>query len=150
MIVPMNLSHVEAIAEIEKLCFSDPWSVRSIAYELESPWSRWLVALEGEQVAGYVGSQLVPPEADVMNLAVHPNWRGQGIGRALMEAMLAQLRSEGIEELALEVRESNNVAISLYTALGFTLAGKRQRYYVNPTEDALILRKELSHADIGS
>ncbi|MBP3412769.1 MAG: ribosomal protein S18-alanine N-acetyltransferase [Oscillospiraceae bacterium] len=147
MIRPMNESHVSAVAELEKLCFSAPWSRRSIASELENQLSLWLVEEREGVVAGYVGSQSVPPEADVMNVAVSPAYRRQGIGRALMEALITELSARGMESLTLEVRASNEAAIALYEALGFLQVGRRPNYYQDPKEDALILRKELCHAD---
>ena len=111
------------------------------------PLSLWLVAEEDGRVIGYVGSQSVPPEADVMNLAVAPDCRKKGIGRALMTALIAQLRSRGVTALFLEVRVGNLPAQSLYQSLGFVEVGRRPKYYVNPIEDALILRKELTDAD---
>lgn len=147
MILPMNLSHVPQIAEMEKLCFSDPWSERSIASELENSLSLWLVYEIDGKVAGYIGSQSVPPESDMMNLAVMPNMRKQGIAQALVCELTRLLHSWGIESLTLEVRVSNAPAIALYTKLGFTIVGQRPRYYVNPREDALIMRKELCDAD---
>lgn len=143
MIVPMNESHVAQIAALEQLCFSDPWSENSVRGECENPLSFWLVALEDDQVVGYIGSQSVPPEADVMNLAVAPTYRRRGIGRSLMQALTEVLHSQGIESLFLEVRASNDPALALYGEFGFTEVGRRKKYYVNPTEDALILRKEL-------
>lgn len=143
----MNLSDASAIAELEKICFSDPWSERSIASETENPLSLWLVAEEDGTVVGYVGSQSVPPEADVMNLAVAPGARGRGIAKTLMHELIQRLLSDEIETLTLEVRASNEPAICLYTKLGFSQIGRRQKYYVNPKEDALILRKELCDAD---
>ena len=89
----------------------------------------------------------MPPEADVMNLAVAPESRKLGLGRALMCELMRRLRESGIDSLSLEVRESNFPALALYTKLGFSQVGKRPRYYVNPTEDALILRKELCDAN---
>ncbi len=147
MIRPMNESHVSAVAELEKLCFSAPWSQRSIASELENQLSLWLVEEREGVVVGYVGSQSVPPEADVMNVAVSPAYRRQGIGRALMEALISELSARGMESLTLEVRASNEAAIALYEALGFLQVGRRPNYYQDPKEDALILRKELCHAD---
>ena len=76
----MNASHVAAVAALEKTCFSDPWSEKSVKSELENPLSLWLVAMEGDRLAGYVGSQTVLGEADMMNLAVDPDFRRQGIG----------------------------------------------------------------------
>ena len=143
MIVRMNESHVPQIAALEQICFSDPWSEASVRYECSNPISLWLVAVEDERVIGYVGSQTVPPEADVMNLAVAPEYRRQGIGRQLMQALTEVLHTQGIESLFLEVRASNDPAIALYSEFGFVQVGRRKKYYVNPTEDALILRKEL-------
>lgn len=147
MIVPMQEAHIAQIAALEKQCFSDPWSEVSVRSELSNPLSDWLVAEEDGKLIGYVGSQSVPPEADVMNLAVAPEWRKKGIGRALMKALIAQLHSRGITALLLEVRISNLPAQNLYRGLGFVEVGRRPKYYVNPTEDALILRKELTDAD---
>lgn len=147
MIVKMNASHVSQIAQMETLCFSDPWSERSIASELDNDLSLWLVYEEDGRVLGYIGSQSVPPESDVMNLAVLPERRKQGIAQALMNELVHTLRSSGIESLTLEVRASNEPAIALYTKLGFKIVGRRQKYYVNPKEDALIMRKELCDAD---
>ena len=147
MIVPMQQSHIAQIAALETQCFSDPWSETSVRSELSNPLSLWLVAEDGGKVVGYVGSQSVAPEADVMNLAVAPEWRSRGIGRALMTALIAQLHSRGITALFLEVRVGNMPAQNLYRSLGFAEVGRRPKYYVNPTEDALILRKELTDAD---
>ena len=147
MIVPMHESHIAQIAALEQLCFSDPWSENSVRSELSNPLSLWLVAEEDGRVIGYVGSQSVPPEADVMNLAVAPDCRKKGIGRALMTALIAQLRSRGVTALFLEVRVGNLPAQRIYQSLGFVEVGRRPKYYVNPIEDALILRKELTDAD---
>ena len=143
MIVRMNESHVQQIAALEQCCFSDPWSETSVQQECRNPLSFWLVAVEDGKVVGYIGSQSVPPEADVMNLAVAPEYRRKGIGRSLMQALTGFLRTQGIESLFLEVRASNEAAIALYNEFGFSMVGRRKKYYVNPTEDALILRKEL-------
>ena len=140
----MTEDHVPQIAEMEKLCFSDPWSEKSVASELNNRLSLWLVALDGERVAGYVGSQSVLDEADMMNIAVHPDYRRQGIGRDLVLALAEALQKKGIRGLMLEVRQSNAPAIALYEQLGFQQVGMRPNYYRNPKENALILRKELS------
>ena len=138
----MNASHVAQIAQLEKICFSDPWSERSVASELENKLSCWLVAMEGEQVAGYIGSQTVCGETDMMNVAVHPDHRRKGIAETLILALIAQLKAMESHCLTLEVRASNAPAISLYEKLGFSEIGRRKNYYRNPREDALILRKE--------
>ena len=141
-IVLMEECHVAAIAELEKLCFHDPWSERSIATELTSKLSCWLVAMEEQTVVGYVGSQSVLGESDMMNIAVHPEHRRKGIAEALVTSLVSELSARGNHSLMLEVRPSNEPAIALYEKLGFTQVGRRPNYYRNPKEDALILRKE--------
>ena len=139
----MKLSDVPAIAELEKVCFSDPWSENSIAGELDNRLSYWLVAEVAGTVVGYVGSQTVLDAADMMNIAVSPDYRRQGIGEALINALISHLQQNRVIALLLEVRVSNTQAITLYEKLGFQQVGRRPKYYHNPREDALILRKEL-------
>ena len=140
--IKMEESHVCQVAELEKLCFSDPWSENSVRSELTNPLSLWIVALDGEQVVGYVGSQSVLGESDMMNIAVSTDHRGRGIATELVQVLIAQLRQNGNYQLTLEVRASNVPAINLYNKLGFVQVGRRPNYYHNPKEDALILRKE--------
>ena len=142
IIEKMNSSHVSQIAQLEKICFSDPWSENSIASELGNKLAFWLVATEGEKVAGYIGSQTVMDETDMMNVAVHPDFRRQGIAEALVNGLVEHLKGMGSHCLTLEVRASNAPAIALYEKLGFSEIGRRRNYYRNPREDALILRKE--------
>jgi ribosomal-protein-alanine N-acetyltransferase len=139
----MKREDVPAIAELEKLCFSDPWSENSIASELDNPLSYWLVAEDNGKIAGYVGSQSVLDAADMMNLAVSPDCRQQGVGQALVNELVQHLQKNNVIALLLEVRVSNAPAISLYEKLGFEQVGRRPKYYHNSREDALILRKEL-------
>ena len=141
-IVTMTEAHVAQVATLEKLCFSDPWSENSVASELKNPLSLWLVALEGETVAGYIGSQSVEGEADMMNVAVHPDFRRQGVGAQLVVALEQALRQRQVYSLSLEVRASNAPARALYEKLGFRQVGCRPNYYRHPKEDGLILRKE--------
>lgn len=140
----MKQEHVEQIAAIEAKCFSAPWSKNSISGELTNPLSLWLVAVDGSKVAGYVGSQSVMGEADMMNLAVLPSYRRRGIGKKLVLELIRCLSLNGVSSLTLEVRISNAPAIELYQSLGFTEVGRRPNYYSSPKEDALILRKEWS------
>ena len=144
IIEPMKACHVPQITQLEKRCFTDPWSEKSIASELENPLALWLVAVDGEKLIGYVGSQTVLGETDMMNLAVAPEARRQGTGRALVLALVDALTEKGSHSLMLEVRVSNTPARTLYESLGFSQVGRRPKYYVNPKEDALILRKEWS------
>ena len=143
IITEMTEKHVAQVAELEKICFgSAAWSENSITSELKNQLSLWLVALDGETVAGYVGSQTVMDESDMMNVAVHPDCRRQGIAEELVNALADALREKESRCLTLEVRASNEPAKKLYEKLGFVSVGLRKNYYRNPREDALILRKE--------
>lgn len=141
-IVKMCPDHVAAVAELEKTCFSMPWSENAVRGELTNPLSLWLVALQDDCVVGYIGSQTVLQEADMMNLAVDPANRKMGIGEKLVKALIAQLQKEQTHCITLEVRASNTAACRLYEKLGFQQVGRRPGYYQNPKEDALILRME--------
>ena len=141
-ITKMNSDHVPQIAYLETVCFHDPWSEKSIASELENALSLWLVAVEGDEVIGYVGSQTVLGWTDMMNVAVHPDHRRKGVGEKLVLALEDALKEQESTCLTLEVRASNEPAKSLYEKLGFSEVGRRKNYYRNPKEDALIMRKE--------
>ena len=91
IITKMLQCHVPQIAELEKLCFNDPWSENSIASELDNRLSCWLVAIADDKVVGYVGSQTVLGETDMMNIAIHPDYRKQGIATELISALIEAL-----------------------------------------------------------
>ena len=138
----MNEAHVAQIAQLEKRCFSDPWSENSIRSELTGRLSLWVVALDGATVAGYIGSPSGLGESDMTNVAVAPEYRRRGSAQALILELIRRLSQQGNRSLMLEVRASNTPAITLYHKLGFAQVGRRPNYYRNPKEDALILRKE--------
>lgn len=143
-ITPMEPEHLAQIAALEVLCFSDPWPESILVHELQNPLSLWLCAVDGDTVAGYIGSQTVLGESDMMNIAVHPDYRRRGVGRALVLALCKALRKQMVASaLTLEVRDSNVPAIALYESLGFEQIGLRKNYYQHPKEDARILRKDL-------
>ena len=142
-LVKMNADHVASVAAIEKECFGrEGWSERSVAGELTNALALWLVAEEDGVVAGYVGSQTVCAETDMMNVAVTADFRRRGIGEQLVNALVDELKALESHSLTLEVRASNTPAQALYEKLGFREVGRRPKYYQNPREDALILRKE--------
>ena len=139
----MTADHVAQVAELEKMCFgTEAWSERSVASELTNSLSLWLVAEEEGNVWGYVGSQTVMDETDMMNIAVHPEHRKQGIAATLVNNLVDALKTRGSHSLMLEVRASNDPARKLYDKLGFQQVGLRKNYYRNPKEDACILRKD--------
>ena len=141
-IIKMEQGHVAQVAALEAICFRDPWSEKSVASELNNSLSCWLVAEENGVVTGYVGSQTVIDESDMMNVAVHPDHRRKGIAEALVVELVEALKKRESHCLTLEVRASNEPAKALYEKLGFAQVGLRKNYYRNPKEDALILRKE--------
>ena len=143
-LVPMDISHVHAVAHLEEVCFQDPWSLNAITGEVSNPLSLWIVALNDDRVIGYIGSQSVIDQADIMNIAVDPDYRGNGVAVQMIGALESKLKERGVKGLLLEVRVSNEPARNLYEKLGFSIVGRRPGYYSRPKEDALIMRKELN------
>lgn len=127
------------LVEIERRCFSDPWSESSFREALGSPWTFGLVAHTRNGIAGYLIGREVAGTGEVLNLAVAPDYRRRGVARALLRSGLAYLRKRRVEEVFLEVRESNQSAQALYLSSGFRPIGQRAAYYRNPKEDALVL-----------
>lgn len=142
-LAPMGEGHLDQVCGIEKISFSTPWSRLSFVSELQNDLAWYLVALENETVAGYAGMWLILDEAHVTNLAVHPLYRGRGIGSALMGGLIWLAVCLGAVRMTLEVRVSNAAAIKLYEKLGFRREGRRRGYYTNPKEDALIMGMDL-------
>jgi ribosomal-protein-alanine N-acetyltransferase len=126
---------------IEQAAFSDPWSLRDFRECVASDVVFLVAAMpEGRGVAGYVIAQDAADEGEILNLAVAAERHRGGIGRALVERVLAVLAERGAERIFLEVRESNAAARALYAALRFKEVGRRPRYYRRPVEDAIVLR----------
>ena len=142
VIEKMNNTHIASVAQLERENFSMPWSENVLTAELRNPLALWLVAVLDDEVIGYVGAQIVPDEADMMNVAVSSTHRRKGVACGLILELLDQLKEQGVRSLSLEVRASNLAAITLYDGLGFHQVGRRPGYYKMPKEDALILRKE--------
>ena len=136
-IVRMGAEHISEIAELEKLCFSEPWSENSLREEINNQDACFLVAVCGGKVLGYAGMHTPSGDCYVDNIAVFPQCRKLGIGLALTSALIDEAMKLG-DFISLEVRESNVPAISLYEKLGFKIQGKRKNFYTNPREDAFI------------
>ncbi len=137
----MAADDIPAVAEIERLCFSSPWSENALAESLQNGLHFW-VAEADDAVIGYCGCETVLDEAYVTNVAVLPHYRGFGIGTRLTDSMMNFCRENGASFITLEVRESNSRAISVYKALGFSESGKRKNFYSDPKEDAVLMTKE--------
>jgi ribosomal-protein-alanine N-acetyltransferase len=136
---------IPEVAELERICYGDPWPASSFAALPDNSRVFFTVARHDVRgpVAGYVVAWYVMDEAELANLAVAPDLRGQGIGQALLDAMLSDASARGAAQVYLEVRESNAAARQLYGTRRFEEVGRRKRYYRTPTEDALILRRTL-------
>jgi ribosomal-protein-alanine N-acetyltransferase len=136
-------SDVTAVAAIERDCFADPWSERSFLELLGSHAAIFLVATRSgpEIIFGYIIAVAVGDQAEILNLAVIPSARRQGLGGELLDAALAAASARGAREVFLDVRESNKSALGLYGSRGFAALGRRSRYYRKPVEDALVLRR---------
>jgi ribosomal-protein-alanine N-acetyltransferase len=134
---------VPALTRIEQRCFTDPWSEAGIRESIQSETTIALLAENTEGELGYLMARLSGEEGEILNLAVLPGHRRQGVGRRLLEQGLALLIGRGVREAYLEVRESNLAARDLYHGFGFRPVGMRPHYYRNPAEDALVLRARL-------
>lgn len=137
-IIPMQRGHIPAIAALEAICFSTPWTAEGLSEELENPQAHFLTALEAETVCGYIGVQEIRGEGYVTNVAVLPQYRRTGIARALLTAAVQGAKARGCAFLSLEVRTGNTAAIRLYESLGFRFVGIRKNFYRDPAEDACI------------
>ena len=143
-ISPMMPYHVVPMAELERQCFSCPWSEDALRHELDNHIATYFVMeygnpLDGYEVAGYIGSHTVLDEMHITNVAVAPGFRRRGIASALLEAVIGEAKSIAISFITLEVRVSNRNAISLYAKYGFTIEGMRKAYYEKPVEDGYIM-----------
>jgi ribosomal-protein-alanine N-acetyltransferase len=138
----MEIKDLSAVHAIEKLSFSNPWHVETFLGEIQNrPVSHALVAVHGREktIVGYIVFWIVRDEAQINNIAVHPDHRGRGFGKEILTATLKEMKASGIKTVTLEVRESNLKALRLYESLGFQVVSRRRDYYTNPREDALAL-----------
>ena len=134
----INAADLAAVAEIERFCFSVPWTEKSLEILLTGE-NFGVVAVKDGKIVSYVGVISAPPEADITNVATHPDFRRQGLGEAVLYALKAEAAKRDLETLFLEVRRSNEPAIHLYEKLGFEVIGERKGYYSNPKEDAVLM-----------
>ncbi len=141
----MRLSDLDEVMELERMCFTQPWTRGMFESDLlQGEFTYYIVArLEGKLV-GYAGMWTAGGEAHITTIAVHPDFRRRGIGSALMRMLLEEALRRGAEIAVLEVRRSNEAAQQLYKKWGFRPVGVRCGYYSNPPEDALILELPLT------
>ena len=148
-IVPMSAEHLDRLEQLERMCFSRPWSKKMLAEELDNQCAAFLVAVEPEteKAVGYAGLLVVADEGYITNVAVDPSCRRQGVAAQLLQVFDNFAKGNHLAFLTLEVRPSNAAAIALYTAFGFTERGRRRNYYDLPKEDALILTRDFEEAN---
>lgn len=145
---PVTLRDLEpadlpAVLRIEQTSFSTPWSAQTFRSLLRRADTDMIAAVSADRLLGYAVSWTILDQAELGNVAVAPEERARGIGRALVQAMLDRVRQRGAAECYLEVREGNASARALYERCGFSVIGRRRRYYARPTEDALVMRAAL-------
>lgn len=144
-IVPMTGDHLDQVADIERLCFSEPWSRRMLSEHMENECAATLVAQGADgTVLGYAGLLVVLDEGYITNVAVRPEYRRQGIASELLEVFRHFGEGNHMAFLTLEVRASNTAARALYQKHGYAEVGCRKNYYEHPREDAIIMTLEFT------
>ena len=138
-IVDVGAEHIPQIEEIERECFSRPWTAEQLKSQMRDAQHEFIATMDGGRVLGYVGLMYVLDEGYISNVAVHPDARRQGIGDALIDVLAAKAAELELAFLTLEVRESNAPAIALYAKHGFHPVGKTKNYYDAPKEDAVLM-----------
>ena len=136
--VTVTDADIPQIAELERVCFSDPWSEETLRDSLENALYRFVAVKDGARVLGYAGMFLTIPEAQIANIAVAPDMRRQGLGRLLLQGLVREAAEAGAKVVFLEVREHNAGAIALYEQEGFVRVGMRKNYYEKPVENGYI------------
>ncbi|MBN1154960.1 ribosomal protein S18-alanine N-acetyltransferase [candidate division KSB1 bacterium] len=140
----MALSDIPEIVEIEKLAFADPWTEESFLYDLLYPYKKLAITgLLRDNIVAYLLSVFIADELHLHNIAVHPEYQGQGIAKLMLWYMLSVAQYERVGVCHLEVRVSNQNAIELYKKFGFEILGQRRGYYQNNKEDALLMSKKI-------
>ena len=141
----MSDSDLQQVCEIERQCFTAPWSIDSFRYELSNRMTILLVASLKDNIVGYICLRTIVDVTHLLNIAVHPKFRKRGIGTRLLERALEELKASeyGSRFLTLEVRESNVPAINLYKKFGFETIGRRKDYYHSPREDAILMGRDI-------
>lgn len=130
---------LDGVAELEKMCFSQPWSRSSLELLTKEGIGVGMVCSKDGKVCAYGGMIVAVDEGQITNIATHPDYRRQGYGKAIVQALVKHAKLNGLDSISLEVRESNRAAIDLYTKEGFKIEGKRKDFYTKPTENALIM-----------
>lgn len=135
--------HITGIARLEELCFAHPWTEKGLETLTGKDGVAFCAAAKNGQIVSYAGMVFSLDEGEITDIATHPDFRREGLARAVTEALFGFCAENGIKKIFLEVRESNIGAIALYTSLGFNAVGKRPNFYRTPTEAAITMTKEI-------
>lgn len=145
----MKREDCKIVAEIEKMCFSTPWSIESFEHEFTLDFAVYFTAREVDGTpVGYIGVHNVLGEGEITMVAVHPDYRGKGIGEKLVRSLLDYEKNNGVTRVNLEVREGNISARKLYEKCGFMCDGLRKNYYTLPTENAVLMSVTLDERNV--
>ena len=135
----MKEEDLSDVLAIERASFTSPWSEPLFRNEISSPLSRPIIAKMSGRIIGYICSTLITDEGNILDIAVHPAFRGQGIASALIEETIKHLKALGCRAIFLEVRISHESALRMYDKFEFKVIGTRKDYYASPVEDASIM-----------
>jgi [ribosomal protein S18]-alanine N-acetyltransferase len=140
-IIPMEEQYINDVYSIIQLSLKDSWSLSSLKKELNNDLAKYILLKKENRILGFVATWIVADECDIMNVAVHPEFRGIGLGNILLDALIKTCKDNKVNDITLEVRKSNIVAQNLYKKYGFKEEGIRKKYYQDNNEDAVIMWK---------
>lgn len=138
----MSKKDVEGVFKVSTLSFKTPWSKTSISNEINNPLAKYIVAIDNtnNEVIGFIGAWIIAGEADIMNVAVHPDYRKLGIASKLLSSLITLCKNLNCSKINLEVKASNIPAQNLYKKFSFVENGLRKGYYQDTGEDAILMQ----------
>lgn len=142
-IIPFEQSHIDSVTELEKDCFTIPWTEEMLVAELKSNLAHYFVAEDDGEIIGYAGMWKILDEGHITNIAVSPKYRRKGVGQMLLDRLMDFSNEFKLSKLMLEVRKSNDAARLLYSKNGFVKVGVRKKYYADNDEDAILMNLTL-------
>lgn len=141
----MTIADIDRVMEVEREAFTAPWDESIFHYELQNNrFAHYIVMEYNKEIIGHCGMWIMMSDAQITNIAIHPNYQGQGLGEKLLQDVFTYLKNFHVERLSLEVRVSNLSAQRLYEKMGFQKGGIRKSYYEDNFEDAIVMWVNLS------
>ncbi len=142
----MEEKDLSTVCEIENNSFQNPWSPITFLGEIQNDSISFpyvVVSRKNKKIVGYIICWHVKDEVQISNIAVHPNYRRRGLAEMVLHSVIEKFKEKGARDFVLEVRPSNQAALSLYKKMGFKVLGVKENYYHNPCEDAVVMKKSL-------